>query len=78
MTIPGVTHPHVQQEPPAEMLGWWATDKELGRVLCISATQHNTNGAYITTPQGERMYLAIGDLSDWSRERDIEGAGCSD
>lgn len=73
MVIPGVTHRPVQQEPPEDMQGWWATHCVLGRVL-IGGAEPDRNGDLRAFPAGDQNYYFTqeGELTDWSRERDIE------
>lgn len=72
MVIPGVTRPLVQQEPPENPAGWWATiDGE--RVLGVRWADE-IDAVDFYTPNGDYIFTNhVAGVSDWSRERDIEG-----
>ncbi|GEM_PF-2806274 len=74
MVIPGVTRPHVQQEPPADMLGWWATYEGERVRIANSKPIELSETCHIIFRHGRDLWVPVRNLRDWSRERDIEGA----
>ena len=73
--VPTLNDSHVQQEPPEDMQGWWATHTEYGRVL-IAYPKRDVHGEVVSYRAGDEMglFVCADNLTDWSRERDIEGA----
>lgn len=72
MVIPGVTLPHVQQNPPENATGWWATHRSEGRVQVSWDGPNDNDEIDVFKPDTGPFYARMVELSDWSRERDIE------